>query len=118
MSRRWSAKLKLPTPPTAKHSVGDTQATLLRSLGWVWFTSTGTWGFQRTPFQLRLKIWVRALWPARPPTAIQAVLLVHDTPARNEAGSASAALAGVPAANPVISASAASTGPAAAAAAC
>jgi len=33
MSRRWSAKLKLPTPPTAKHCVGNAQATLLRSLG-------------------------------------------------------------------------------------
>src|SRR5690242_14825482 len=33
MSRRWSAKLKLPTLPTAKHSAGDVHAMLLRSLG-------------------------------------------------------------------------------------
>src|SRR5215471_13098483 len=33
MSRRWSAKLKLPTLPTAKHSTGAAHAMLLRSLG-------------------------------------------------------------------------------------
>jgi hypothetical protein len=49
---------------------------------------------------------------------MQAVLLVHATLARNENDWVAAALAGIPAANPVTSATAASAGPAALAATC
>jgi len=116
MSSRWSAKLKLPTLPAAKHSTGDAQAMLLRSLGWVWFPSTGTCGVQRRPFQLSARIVSRCLLQARPPTEMQAVLLMHDTLASQENDRVAVALAGVPAARPVASTAAASAGPAALAA--
>lgn len=109
MSCRWSATLKLPTLPTAKHSAADGHAMLLRSLGWMWFPSTGTWGIQRRPFQLSARIRSICLWPARPPTAMQAVLLVHDALVSQENDGVAEALAGA-AAIPVASASAASAG--------
>jgi hypothetical protein len=66
---------------------------------------------QFVPFQLSARIWSRCLCPARPPTAMQAVLLVHETLARKECGWL-AALAGASAARPAASATAASAGPA------
>ena len=82
----------------------------------MWFPSTGTCGVQRRPFQLSARIRSICLWPARPPTAMQAVLLVHDALASQENDGVAEALAG-PAAIPVTSVSTASAGTTAPAAA-